>query len=292
MKKKTFKEILTKDFLLKEYVENEKTAYEIAKEFKFSVTTILRYLHKYEITIRGRLRKDLELILTKKYLIENYVIKKLSLGKIAKQLNCSRNKISSKLIQFNIPKRNRSEAMVECSGENSHNYNPECHKTYYCIEPDCNNEITYRAWKTCSGRCLSCSAKEQLKDPKKNPMFDKNHTKEARRKISLGHGGTGIPYENAKYPAEFNDELRLYIRTRDNNICQGCGITEEEHLIKHKKVLIVHHIDHIKENCDKTNLITVCCVCNRKADKKADREYWETYYKQKINLIYKEIKCQ
>ena len=113
-----------------------------------------------------------------------------------------------------------------------------------------------------------------------SPFKNKTHTKSAKRKISLGHGGTGIPYEFSKYPLEFDNFLKEQIRKRDNYICQKCGITEEEHLIVYGKVLCIHHIDYNKKNCKEKNLITLCNECNKRVNK--NRNHWIDYFNTKL----------
>ena len=54
------------------------------------------------------------------------------------------------------------------------------------------------------------------------------------------------------------EELRKYIRHRDNNRCQNP-------LCEHKNfVQCVHHIDGDKLNCSPSNLITLCKICHQK----------------------------
>lgn len=81
------------------------------------------------------------------------------------------------------------------------------------------------------------------------------------------------------YTSEFNNELKEFIRKRDNYICQNknCGIPQQECRTK----LDVHHIDYNKDNCDPINLIALCHLCNARAS--GDREYWKQYY-QKIQI--------
>jgi len=104
------------------------------------------------------------------------------------------------------------------------------------------------------------------------------HTIESKRKISLTHGGTGIPYENNVYPGKFDNELKEKIRKRDNYTCQLCGMTEEEHLIVYGQILTVHHIDYDKKNCKEDNLITTCRPCNSRVN--FNRKYWEKHFKE------------
>jgi hypothetical protein len=60
---------------------------------------------------------------------------------------------------------------------------------------------------------------------------------------------------NDEYPPEWTYTLRLKIRRRDDFTCQNCG--------KHQRGLDVHHIDKDKENCDPSNLISLCRSCHR-----------------------------
>jgi hypothetical protein len=81
------------------------------------------------------------------------------------------------------------------------------------------------------------------------------------------------------YPSEFNPELKLRIRTRDNFICVLCGRTEREELEELNRVLCVNHIDFDKNNCKEDNLNTLCVRCNTKINR--EREYWTDYFNQK-----------
>jgi hypothetical protein len=79
--------------------------------------------------------------------------------------------------------------------------------------------------------------------------------------------------------------LREEILERDNFKCQGCGLTQDEHIIKYKRNIEVHHIDHNRHNCKPENLITLCKQCNINANYNID--YYYAYYTYIIqNLIY------
>lgn len=79
----------------------------------------------------------------------------------------------------------------------------------------------------------------------------------------------GISY--LPYSFEWTKELKEFIRERDNHQCQapGCGKTQEENGRK----LDVHHIDYDKENCDTSNLISLCISCHMKTN--YNRKYWQ-----------------
>lgn len=106
-------------------------------------------------------------------------------------------------------------------------------------------------------------------------------TDETKEKISLSKKGEknynwkgGI--SKNPYPKEFNTELRLKIRTRDNFICCLCGRTEREELEELNQVLAVNHIDFNKNNNKEENLNTLCCRCNVKINR--ERDYWTNYF--------------
>ena len=85
------------------------------------------------------------------------------------------------------------------------------------------------------------------------------------------------------YPIEFNVELKLKIRTRDNFTCCLCGKTEREELEELNRVLCVNHIDFDKNNCEENNLNTLCVRCNVKINR--EREYWEQYFQNHSEYV-------
>lgn len=82
---------------------------------------------------------------------------------------------------------------------------------------------------------------------------------------------------NNPYPKEFNAELKLKIRIRDNFTCCLCGKTEREELEELNRTLCINHIDFNKNNCKESNLNTLCLRCNVKINR--EREYWIEYFK-------------
>jgi hypothetical protein len=92
-----------------------------------------------------------------------------------------------------------------------------------------------------------------------------------------GHPGWkgGISFE--PYSLGFNGRLKKLILKRNNYQCQNpdCWGTMPEKLT-------VHHIDYNKENCDSSNLITLCRSCNGRAN--ANRNYWTKFY---IDIVLK-----
>lgn len=76
------------------------------------------------------------------------------------------------------------------------------------------------------------------------------------------------------YPAEWNHNLKEFIRNRDSRKCQFplCAYTD----IGNKK-LHVHHINGIKENCTPSNLISLCSSHHQYIETHAPRN-WEDYF--------------
>ena len=68
-------------------------------------------------------------------------------------------------------------------------------------------------------------------------------------------------------------KIRRFILKRDNYICQGCGKSTEDEIVKNNRELSVHHIipfrffgeEHKKANRPE-NLITLCNACHRKEE--------------------------
>ena len=119
----------------------------------------------------------------------------------------------------------------------------------------------------------------------------KHLPEEMKRKISKNHidvsGNNNPNWQGGKsfeiYPQEFNLELKLKIRQRDNFICCLCKRTEREELEELNRVLSVNHIDFDKRNCKENNLNTLCMRCNVKINR--EREYWTNYFLDNIKKL-------
>jgi len=128
----------------------------------------------------------------------------------------------------------------------------QCGKTIY-VQPNVKQ-------KFCS---LNCSQKYQ----KESFLGDKNP--------AWIDGRSFEPYTSEFY------KKRLKILKRDDFTCKKCGLKIEK---QSPTVFIsVHHIDYNKKNNKEENLITLCNICNTKANKK--RDYWKAFYIQKMRGI-------
>ena len=248
--------ILTKSFLINEYIKNKKSTYQIAKEVGCSQMTVWNYLKKYNIPMRTDSEAQqckiskFSNILTKEFLIKEYIINKKSTHKIAKEIGSSDVNVLQYLIKYNIPRRTKEEGnrLINRKGKNNGNYKGIIRK---CI--DCGTKITA---SSILGRCRSCARIEEYKDPTNHPCYI-----------------DGSSFE--PYPIAFNNFLKEQIRIRDNHQCQICGKLEKNLKGRIKK-LSVHHIDYIKSNLDPENLITLCQKCHRKTN--YNREIYIEYF--------------
>jgi 5-methylcytosine-specific restriction endonuclease McrA len=83
-----------------------------------------------------------------------------------------------------------------------------------------------------------------------------------------------------EYGFYWTAKLREIIRSRDNYICQECGIHQDKLQGRCKK-LDVHHIDYNKFNLNPENLITLCRSCHIKTN--YNRDYWIKYFNGKLH---------
>lgn len=143
-------------------------------------------------------------------------------------------------------------------------------KHYYCL--DCKEEVSTNRAK----RCRQCWSKffaiNQIGNQYGKFRKGIKHTSRTKKKMSLTHGGTGIPYENTDYTQLFRN-IRKLIRKRDNHKCQICG-----YLQLNNKKLDVHHINYNKEDNSLKNLISLCMGCHRKTN--FNRNKWIKYFKE------------
>ena len=198
--------------------------------------------------------------ITQQMLIKEYTKNEKSSNYIAKMIGCNSATIFNYLRKYKILIRSNSKAqkLINRKGKNNSNYiDGRKSEKYYCIEPNCNNEIKYNCWKCGESRCKSCAGKLKMKDidvsKENNPNWQ---------------GGIG----KLPYPYEFNNVLKEKIRKRDNYKCQLCGCLE----VECNRKLDVHHIDYDKENCKENNLISLCNRCNILVN--FDRDYYYAYF--------------
>ena len=278
----TISGIITKEFLLENYVKNGDTLKDIADRFGVTPSAIRYYTQKHDIPMRDptkhtekQKRRSSE---TKK---KNYASGKTvtwNLG-LNKETNTSimrggKKASETKKKQFASGEvsnwwKGKDYALVvgekrlkEISEETStrmkehwkNNVHPKKGKTIphpdFCQCPFC---------RSSRGECVGTD----------NNFYGKTHSDEFKKWKSESQIGDknhmwkgGVSFD--PYPEEFNPVLKRKIRERDNYTCLLCK-THGTH---------VHHIDYDKDNCEESNLVTLCGACHGKTN--ADRDYWKS----------------
>lgn len=288
--------ILAKEFLYREYIINKKSTYQIAKELKCSNVTIWKYLKKYNIIVRTVIETNqadpkISNILTKEFLIQEYIENKKSIQTIAKEIGCGHDLIHKGLIRYGIPRRTLSELS---KGSNNPNYR---HGKGICQQ--CGKELSDYNYKLCR-KCYELNkainiSKEQLIELYINQklsmakiakifncnfvtIFNRLHYYNIKTR-SKTENYSGINHPSyiegliRVYPIGWSKILKASIRKRDRYVCQICGKTQRQN----GRALDVHHIDYIKENLNPSNLISLCRICHGETN--GNRDIYTEYFK-------------
>lgn len=94
------------------------------------------------------------------------------------------------------------------------------------------------------------------------------------KNISWNGGVSRLPY-----PYDWA-KISLEIRERDGHMCRNPKCTN----VTGKGKIEAHHIDYDKMNCSPSNLITLCTVCNTKAN--FNRNKHQQHYKNLVFEMY------
>ena len=214
-------------------------------------------------------------ILTKKFLIKEYIINKNNILKIAKENKCSYSTIRNYLIKYNVKIRTQKENLT---GKNNGMYKDgRTLKKYYCIDCDklLKNTLAYQ-----HKRCRKCHSRVKMIKLWKNKEFRNSMAGKNNPMFGIHRFGKQSPnyihgLSSSPYPLEFDNFLKEQIRKRDNYKCQICGKLQ----IDCNRKLDVHHKDYDKDNLNPENLISLCQSCHMKTNN--NRNYWVNYFKSK-----------
>ena len=121
----------------------------------------------------------------------------------------------------------------------------------------------------------------------KNGFFGKKHSEKTKLQMSKNHancfGKNNPQWKGGKtkevYSKEFIHKLKEQIRKRDNYTCQYCNIKQENL----NRKLCVHHIDYDKENNAPENLLSLCGTCHAKTTT-MNRSYWINFFTERMVL--------
>jgi len=216
---------------------------------------------------------------------------KMSLREIAKDYSFTDKTVVSRLMKkYNIPVRQATRRRISVPsksllyklyirGRNSTHQIAEdlgCSQSYimFCLKQE---DIPLRDKEKAKIETLGKEESKQKIAAKSKEMWQ---DKQFQKKMSLLRGGTGVPYENSKYPKEFNKELKTKILQRDNYTCRLCGRPNWLSLQEDKCSLAVHHIDYEKTNCKEENLMASCIYCNALFN--SNRGDWKSYWQKQV----------
>jgi len=119
-------------------------------------------------------------ILTKKFLIKEYIKNKKTLEQIAKKVKCNFVTVYNHLNKNNIRIRTQSETMKgKYIGKKNFNYKGNkavIRQIHYC--KDCGNKIGYSSWKNGLGRCNKCAGEKR----KNKARYIKHYCKDCIKK--------------------------------------------------------------------------------------------------------------
>ena len=162
---------INKQFLYKEYIINKKFCKKIAQELNCSGSFIYVNLIKHNIPPRNHSEAQVkwDKILTKKFLIKEYITNKKSMTTIAKEVGCSSSTVFKYIKSNKILTRTLVEAgKNKLKGKGHHCYKDgRSLKDYYCI--DClkkgiETKISVKSGVYGNGRCNSCADKIKWQD--------------------------------------------------------------------------------------------------------------------------------
>lgn len=176
---------ITKKFLIKEYITNKKSFNQIAKDFNFSKTTLRNYCKIYHIKSRNIAKYSK--ILTKKFLIQEYIENKKTSYEISKEIDCGFVTILNYLRKYNIE-------IIKTIGKNHPNYGNKgkhsysfkdgrCSQKYYCI--DCGKEVSLNSGFYGFGKCGSCATITRNKKLWQNKEYKEKQLKAMYKGLNL-----------------------------------------------------------------------------------------------------------
>ena len=238
-------------WLTEHYINQKLSAEKCAKIANVEKTTILRWLKYFKIPRRKRNDYNYDklieynnmnkIIISKEWLIENYINKKLSCNECAKIYGCSATHIRDMLIEYEIKLRECTEKAHELIKEKIKQGN----FILQLIDKTGNNNYAKRA-----------DVREKIRQSKigsKNPMWNPNITDEERK-------------QSRNYDEYV--QWRKQIFERDNYTCQYCGNKNGNG----KRVkLAAHHKDGHhwckEKRLDINNGVTLCWDCHAKFHK-------------------------
>ena len=231
----------------------------LAKKYNCNITVILRRLRDLKIDIRSHLEanQNMQVVLPEEKICKEYQ-DGMSLVKLGKKYNCSKDVIKRRLQKYNVRIRSRSESVIT-----------KLPMKEICKEyQDGVSSVKLAEKYNCERSTILIHLHKSHVKVRSIIEANVGQSEEARRKSSATK--QGIPYDEwenfAKeklYCPDYNEECRESNREKYGRKCFLTGLPEEENLDKTGKYrkLSVHHYDMDKgQGCDgkRWKLVPLC----------------------------------
>jgi len=290
-----------RNWLFNRYVNDLKTAVEIAKECGVSCTTIYRWLHKFGISVRptGPYRHLNAKYKDRDWLYHEYVILEKSLDTIGKECDKSRWGIAYWMREHNIPRRPSSSRTENTKAKISDSLTGKGRSEEFC---DKMSVIVTKRWENPEYKNDHSGENHHMygKTGEASPVYGSIRSEETRAKqraiwtlekrskkseSMVEHWKdpeyrnklTGENHPNFKnwasrepYCYNWTEKVREYIRNLYSRTCIICGKSTFQNISKNRKWLGRLVIDHTDENkmqgCDdwEWRLAPLCQHCHGK----------------------------
>lgn len=252
------KDIISKEKLEIEYLNNNKSSEVISKEYNTSPSSILRRIKLFNIPLRSASNRQKLNIKLRGHPRLGIKLSEETKDRISKSHKGKKWSIDS-----------REQMSLNRKGK------------YH------NAEWNKKVSQALKGRIISEETKKSIRKAKENiigksyeEIYGKEKAQEIKDKISdktrlennpAWQGGKSFePYN--KY---FNKAFKEAINIRDNDSCMICGSNNK---------LAVHHIDYNKLNSTKENCCCLCSICHSQTN--FNRQHWTKFFQSLLNEKY------
>lgn len=238
------------DWLYGQYVNQRKSAIQIAKDQGCSAPTVLKWLRCYDIPVRDQseVMGCPPILRQRDWLYDQYVTQKKTMHQIAEDLGCSNSTVSNWLRHHNIHIRDRSEAQGL----------PQILRQRDWLE---DQYVAQRKSAAQIADELGCSDHPIRNWLRRHGIHIRDNGGE-----NSPHWRGGISF--GPYCPKFNNQRKEQVRDQFGRKCLICGQPENG------QRLCVHHVDYNKmQGCGHSwNLVPLCASCHAKTN--GDRWYW------------------
>lgn len=219
------------------------------------------YKHTEE-TKRNISKAKRRIHITREWLEEHYINKKMSVYECSDILGCSGGTIWKRLNEYNIPTRSYSEASKNqvISDDTRKKLSESVRESHRKCPRKHSEETKKKISKSIRG--------------KNHPLYGKKHSSTSIKQMSKVKVGSNNPnwkggISSEPYCIKFNNKIKEDIRKRYDRKCFICGSTE------HTRRHAIHHVDYNKNtlcNGRTWGLIPLCHSCHSKTN--FNRWYW------------------